>query len=412
LKFDPTSAQRRIEKLWSLKARFGLERAATDVFLNELVSDRYALVRGLTLLRDELQLAGARDATGEDIEACGADFSLPSVVTTVAHTNCGDRIHQGEAMTAYKQIVAARFATLSEIGELKVEAFSPTGGGTDDGATLAHVTVGHQLDEPLRRVIYDGNAQSCVLVGIDLMTHVGRLDEGGVTEFGRTRESPWREPRAACGAIVGAISAYNPDNGVHRRLRRDLGEENFAHLLQHHLRTQEGDDISAVVAASIVAIQGMRNVVAALVKELDERGVAHVTSSLTVNRVNEPDTVIYLGRATAFGGEMRVQGFGTKATRYGGRMVTHEGDRRLELHYEGADGTQRLVKRATYKLRQSGAHAPSARVFESSDDLPPMGDTLNMPKPDLAPPAPAPRRRLTAPPLPGKPEPRRRPSAP
>lgn len=412
MQFDPTSARRRLEKLWSLEARFGLERAATDVFLNEIVSDRYALVRGLTLLRDELQLAGAREVTGADIEACGADFSLPSVVTTVAHTNCGDRIHQGEAMTTYKQIVAARFATLSEIGELKVESFSPTGGGTDDGATLAHVTVGHQLDEPLRKVIYEGNAQSCVLVGIDLMTHVGRLDEGGVTEFGRTRESPWREPRAACGAIVGAISAYNPENGVHRRLRRDLGEENFAHLLQHHLRTQEGDDISAVVAASIVAVQGMRNVVAALVKELDERGIGHVTASLTVNRVNEPDTVIYLGRATAFGGEMRTQGFGARATSYGGHMETHEGDRRLALTYEGVGGEQRPIKRASYKLRASGAHVPSTgRVFESSDELPPMGDTLNMPKPSSleAPPA---RKRLVAPPVPGKGEPRRRPSAP
>jgi hypothetical protein len=50
-------------------------------------------------------------------------------------TPCGDRIHQGEATSSYEQIVASRFATLSEIGEFKLEAFSPTGAGTDDGRT-------------------------------------------------------------------------------------------------------------------------------------------------------------------------------------------------------------------------------------------------------------------------------------
>jgi hypothetical protein len=380
--FDPTTASRRIDRLWNLGAQFGRERDAVDVFLNELVSDRYALVRGLTLLRDELQLAGARGATGADIEACGADFSLPSVVTTIANTNCGDRIHQGEATTTYRQVVASRFATLSELGELKLESFSPTGGGTDDAATLAHVTVGHQLDEPLREVIYAGNRQSCVLVGIDLMTHVGRLDEGGATTFGEGRESPWREPRAACGAIVGALRAYNPENGVHRRLRRDLSEDNFALLMKKGLRTDEGIDITSVVAASIVAVQGMRSVLEALTKELDERGIGHVTASLTVNRVGRHDTVIYLGRGTTFGGELRYQGVGTRAARYTGRLVEHEADRRLQLEYDGLDGAKRPINRARYAPRPTGHVLPRALTESSADELPPMGETLKIPVKD------------------------------
>ena len=183
-----------------------MERGGNHTYLNEIVSDRYALVSGLQILRDELQLAERRD--GADIGSCGADLEVPSVLTTLAYTNCGDRIHQGE-VERYRRAVAARFATISELGDVKLESFSPTGGGTDDGATLAHVTVAHQVDGPLRKRIYAGHPQSFILVAIDLKTHVGRLDEAQAashaepcTTFGRTRESPWREPRSACGAIA------------------------------------------------------------------------------------------------------------------------------------------------------------------------------------------------------------------
>ena len=138
------------------------------------------------------------------------------------------RIHQGEVTKRYRDVVASRFATLSEIGELKLEAFFPAGGGTDNGATLAHVTVAHQMDEPLRRRLYDGNSQSMVLVATDLKTHVGRLEEGDLRIYGKTRESPWREPRNACGAIVGALSNYHPHNMIHRRIRDDLGREELS----------------------------------------------------------------------------------------------------------------------------------------------------------------------------------------
>jgi hypothetical protein len=335
--FDPQAARRRLSKLWELRARFGVERNAYAVYLEEIVSDRYALVNGLQLLRDELQFSSARRRES-DVSACGADFSLPSVVTTLAHTNCGDRIHQGGAMAEYRQVVASRFATISEIGEVKLEAFFPTGGGTDDGATLAHVTVGHQLDETLKRHVYEGNAQSFVLASFDLKTHVGRLDEGGTTRFGQTAESPWREPRSACGAIVGTLAKFNGENAVHRRIRADLGEENFAFLSSAKLLTPEGIDITAAVAAAIVAVRGMRNTLRALVDELDERGVGHATASITVNRLSQNDTLIYLARGTIFDRTIRTQGLGLDARRYGGKLIDHGGEKRLVLVYDGCEG--------------------------------------------------------------------------
>ncbi|MGL5836462.1 MAG: hypothetical protein ACRC1Z_25020, partial [Waterburya sp.] len=97
--FDPTAAQKRIDQFWLLPASFGMERNAYHNYLNEIVSDRYALINGLQLLRDELQLAAYSKT---DMEICGADLSIPSVITTLAYTNCGDRIHQGEATKRYR----------------------------------------------------------------------------------------------------------------------------------------------------------------------------------------------------------------------------------------------------------------------------------------------------------------------
>ena len=332
-KFDPSAALTRVSKFWSLGAEFGLERDAYEVYLHELVSDRYVLVNGMQLLRDELQFAGIDD--NPDVRACGADFSLPSVCTTLAHTNCGDRIHQGEATTSYENIVASRFATLSEIGEFKLEAFSPTGGGTDDGRTLAHVTVAHQLDKTLRHSIYQGNAQSYVLVAIDLKTHCGRLDQAdGAVKFGETQESRWREPRAACGAIVGCLAHYDGNNPVHRRLRADLGEENFLFLTEKPFLTKEKINIGPVIAAAIVAIQGMQNTLAALAQEMDERGLGHVTASITINRPEHDDTIIYLARATVFHDKIQYQGLGTDARKYSARLTEYNGSRRLLLSYQ------------------------------------------------------------------------------
>ena len=353
MKFDPSAARARLDRLWALNAEFGLEHNAVRVFLNEIISDRYTLVNGLQLIRDELQLAGERDRdTGDDVVACGADLSMPSVMTTLAHTNCGDRIHQGEATTSYEQIVASRFAPLSEVGEYKLEAFSPTGGGTDDGHTLAHVTVAHMLDEPLRKRFYEGNALSYLLINVDLKTHVGRLDlADGRLVIGRTQESKWREPRTACGAAVGTIRSYNKDNGVHRRIRGDLGEANFELLSTRPVKSKDGVDISAAVTSSIIAIQGMLNTAKALETELDERGVAHLTASLTVNRPHMDDTILYLSRATVFNGQTRVQGFGTDASRYSGRTVEYRGDKRLLMVYDGHDSTEHAIATNSYAPR-------------------------------------------------------------
>ncbi len=110
-------------------------------------------------LRDELQLTftktdfcRAEDSSFTDVHSCCADVTIPSVLCTVAHTNCGDRICQA-ATCLYQQMVASRFASISELGDIKPELFNPTGGGTDDGATLAHVTVGHMFHTDLKNFI-------------------------------------------------------------------------------------------------------------------------------------------------------------------------------------------------------------------------------------------------------------------
>jgi hypothetical protein len=251
--------------------------------------------------------------------------------------------------------VASRFATLSEIGELKLEAFFPAGGGTDNGATLAHVTVAHQLDQHLRQKLYSGHPQSMVLVAIDLKTHVGRLREGNQKRtYGKTRESPWREPRSACGAIADTLYNYQPHNIIHRRIRDDLGEQNFQYLAHQNILTDDGIDITMAVAAAIVAIRGIRNTAMALTQELDERGIAHLTASTTVNRPSRDDLVIYLARATVFGGQVRLQCLGTHAERYGGKLVSYAGERRLQLLYDNLDSEHLPVEIISYPVKSSG----------------------------------------------------------
>jgi hypothetical protein len=345
--FDPSAARARLARLWNLEAHFGMERGNNRVFLDEIVSDRMQLIGGLQVLRDELQFA--TPPASADREACSADLSQPSVVTTLAYTNCGDRIHHGET-EHYQRVVASRFATVSEMGTLKPEAFHPTGGGTDDGATLAHVTWAHALDEPLMRRIYEGNRQSFVMCAFDLKTHVGRDIDSAI--YGKTRESVWREPRAACGAIVGTLAHYNEKNDVHRRIKNDLGEANFELLSKKGVKTTDGVDITAVVAAAIVAIHGMNETARALRTEMDERGLAHLTASVTVNRPGMSDTMIYLARATVFDGELATQGFGTDARKFGGAMIEHRNERRLRLTYDGTAEASFPLTREAYDVRR------------------------------------------------------------
>ena len=43
LSFDATATEKRIDQFWRLSASFGMERNAYHNYLNEIVSDRYAL---------------------------------------------------------------------------------------------------------------------------------------------------------------------------------------------------------------------------------------------------------------------------------------------------------------------------------------------------------------------------------
>ncbi len=108
------------------------------------------------------------------------------------------------------------------------------------------------------------------------------------------------------------------------------------------------------VAANLVAIRGIRNTAIALAQELDERGVAHLTASTTVNRPSRDDLVIYLARATVFNGKVRIQSLGTEAKLYGGKLVEYAGETRLQLRYADWDCDNLPIEEIPYKVRLSG----------------------------------------------------------
>ena len=113
--------------------------------------------------------------------------------------------------------VAGRFGSMTEGGEVKPELFFATGGGTDSGPTLAHVTVEHAYGCGIKDTLYAGNSRSALLVNIDVCTHCGRLEIGednaadfhGVEYeevgaiYGLAQESMFRDPRPCCGAMAG-----------------------------------------------------------------------------------------------------------------------------------------------------------------------------------------------------------------
>lgn len=148
-----------------------------------------------------------------------------------------------------------------------------------------------------------------------------------------------REPRAACGAVVGALRSFNEANDVHVRIRRALGEANCELLANRDVRTREGVIVNTAIAAVILAVRAMHDTAKALTREMDERGLAHLTTSTTVNRAGMRDTVIYGARATVFDGEIRMQSLGTDASKYACELITLRGDPRLQLTYDGVAGT-------------------------------------------------------------------------
>eukprot|EP00961_Rhodomonas_salina_P292898 3933303-Rhodomonas_salina.1 len=301
--------------MWALPANFGHEQDPGQVFLS-IIANRYALTKGTQLIRDELMLscntpAYQREDTwaalGEDATECGADMNLPSVLTTCGYTMCGDRICQSQALRRYQSMVAGRFGSMTEGGEVKPELFFATGGGTDSGPTLAHVTVGHALDPAIKKKLYNGNPESCVLVNIDVCTHCGHLDigednaaqfqgknyEGVSTIYGLAQESMFRDPRPCCGAIVGMLTNFNLGNPVHVRLRNDLGEANWNYLSKNDVLADDGSPVRFLIAAAIIAIQGMRNTIDALGPggELDSRGIGHMTAQVQVNNLENKETI-------------------------------------------------------------------------------------------------------------------------
>jgi hypothetical protein len=158
---------------------------------------------------------------------------------------------------------------MTEYGETKPELFFATGGGTDSGPTLAHVTVGHSLDPAIKAKLYGGHPESVFLCNIDVCTHCGHLDIGehnsaefqgkkylGVGAiYGLAQESIFRDPRPTCGAIVGMLTNFNLNNPVHVRLRSDLGEANWNFLSKTDVLADDGSPIRFLIAAAIIAIQ-------------------------------------------------------------------------------------------------------------------------------------------------------------
>ncbi|EKX38953.1 hypothetical protein GUITHDRAFT_175520, partial [Guillardia theta CCMP2712] len=341
--FDPSIARKRLDEMWRLFINFGEERDPYQVHLDQ-VADRYILTKGFQLIRDELMLGD--ESHRSTCQACSADLTLPSVITTCGYTNCGDRICQN-AVKAYTRTVASRFASLTEVGESKPEIFCPTGGGTDSGATLAHVTVAHQIDKSIRDQLYNGNPRSFILVNIDINTHCGHSEQGGTVTYGKAQESNYREARAACGAIAGLLSKYDGKNGVHVRLRADLGEDNFEFLTKNKVLADDGSEVTMLVAACIVAVQGMRNTLKALAQnELDERGVGHVTACVDVNNMGADECLIYCARGTVFNGKIMEQGLGTEASKYIAKMSCGaDGKKRVKLFY----GDEQLMRSASFQ---------------------------------------------------------------
>jgi hypothetical protein len=324
--------QKNLDNFWSLKGNsFGMARSMEFFHIEQLVRDRLALSHGIDLLNDEMHFAPS---------PVGADFSQACMLTTLAHTMCGDRIQQANTRNAYALAVGSRFGTRTRKGEPKFERFFPAGGGVNDGTTLAHVTYAHAIDAPIKKKLYEGNPESVVLLNFDLQGHFGRHDDHGKVIYGKAAESPFREPRAACGAIVGCIAHYNEKNLDHKRIRATLGEENY-NILNQGIKA-EGMDITPIVAAAIVTISGVNETVNGIMQELSghddeskKRTLAHFTGSLTENRIAMNDLAIYLIRATYFQGQVKRQGFGTEAKKYGAKLVDYAGDKRLVLTYGG-----------------------------------------------------------------------------
>eukprot|EP00294_Goniomonas_avonlea_P000732 CAMPEP_0114551504 /NCGR_PEP_ID=MMETSP0114-20121206/6640_1 /TAXON_ID=31324 /ORGANISM="Goniomonas sp, Strain m" /LENGTH=910 /DNA_ID=CAMNT_0001736345 /DNA_START=301 /DNA_END=3034 /DNA_ORIENTATION=+ len=254
----------------------------------------------------------------------------------------------------------------------------PAGGGAEDASALVRVATRHQLDHSVEAAVYGGNSKSYSVACFDLMGHVGLTEETNVfgrkngehkVSFGSAQESWWRDPQSACSAIIHCLRSYNGSNPVHRRLRRDLGEDNYD-FLSSAPRWAAGDKgdrmvaLNAVVAAAIIVVRGAMNTLNCLHKTIKERTCAHVTASILVNRASKADLVISLGRGTVFGDSCMWQGFGVDAREYSGKMVAVAGEHRLMLRYSGTDSFTPVHVRDKV---QASAPPPHREVAQSKN---------------------------------------------
>ena len=69
-------------------------------------------------------------------------------------------------------------------------------------------------------------------------------------------------------------------------------------------------------------------------RELDHRGLGHVTACVTINDVKQ-ESMIYLARGFVFNGRSYMQGLGTDAQKYTAVMEEQRGRKVLVLEYDG-----------------------------------------------------------------------------
>ncbi len=348
--FNPSYAQERLDLMWQQEMLFGRERNPRHVYTEKIGKDRWVLMGAFR--RADNPFAFQPEPVGVNLR------QQPIVVPTVAHAMCVDRCIQGQSAELYRQSIGAFFGFKEASGLPQIERNFTLGGGAEEGGVLAHVTAGHSLAGIINRLQDGGHPQSFFLHGIDIQTHVGlTIDSSSTRRYGVVHEYHGLGERPACGAIVGMLRHYNDKNRVHKRLRTDLGEDNYRLLSTEGVKTSEGIEITYVVAAAIIAVQGLQHTLDALPQELHQRALAHLTASVIVNETASDGLIIYLGRATGFNGVLRHQGFGTDASQYSGSLVKHHDDKpRLELTYNRWRQGQFPVDSIIYTVGQ--AHKP------------------------------------------------------
>jgi hypothetical protein len=163
---------------------------------------------------------------------------------------------------------------------------------------------------------------------------------------------------------------------VHRRLRADLGEDNFVFLRDTKVACGDGTDVTFCVAAIIIAVRGMQQALRALTTEMDARGVGHCTATVTINRVSREPTVLYCARGTVFHGVVQMQGCGLDARKYKLSRRHEYGENVLVVEYDGCSQSAFPISTSTYEVSEYLAGRPpaapaataAAAVVDDDDD--------------------------------------------